>query len=177
MSAKGGFDPDWRIADDSADFITKWFAERNPKVTVEFGSGYSTVLMAGLVDAWEGVVIAFEQDENFANKTRSVLEESNIVAGAVMHAPIVDGWYSGVEVPPNIDFVLVDGPGPCKDRTRAPALAAVYDHLAPKALVVVDDGNRDSVVEDVYGWRDEFPGLQVCFVPNDRGMFLAWKSS
>lgn len=169
------FDPIWAITDDLATFIAEHFRANEPRVAVEFGSGRSTVLMSELLGD-QGYLIAFEQSDEYAAQTEELAPDASVA-----RAPIRDGWYDQTVVDAwlygsdQIDFVLVDGPGPCKDRTRRPAMGAVYDRLAPSALVVVDDGNRQSAREDVESWVSEFDNLLSVFVPNERGMFLVWK--
>ena len=171
----GKFHKDWRVADDLATFLESWIVRFEPKIIVEFGSGYSTVLMANLVDAWEGVVIAFEQDEDRAEQTRKVLDDNDLIGGTVIYSPIKDGWYSQVAIPDLVDLVLVSGPGPCKNLTRAPAMAAVYSQLRSGGLVVVDDANRSQTMRDVEAWPDNYPNLRSSYFDFERGVFLVWK--
>jgi len=167
------FDPIWAISDDLATYITQHFEATDPKVVVEFGSGRSTVLMGGLVGDG-GSVTSFEQSPVYAEQT--FVEIRNMPWVNLVTTKIVDGWYAGVDVPDQIDFVLVDGPGPCKDRTRRPAMDKVYDKLSPNAFVVVDDANRVTAQEDVDSWLRDYPDLQHTFVPNERGMIVLWKA-
>ena len=166
------FDPDWAITDDLSTFIVNHFERHQPKVVVEFGSGRSTELFGGLVGSG-GSVTAFEQSPVFAEQTFQQIYQMPWVN--LVTSTIVDGWYGQVDVPDQIDFVLVDGPGPCKNRTRRPAMDAVYGHLADDAFIFVDDANRQSAQEDVASWLDKYPNLAATFVNTERGAYALWQ--
>lgn len=167
------FDPAWAITDDLETFITNHFERHSPKTVVEFGSGRSTVLFGGLVGSG-GSVTSFEQSPVFAEKTFAEIRDMPWVN--LVTSKIEGGWYGRVDVPSQIDFVLVDGPGPCPNRTRRPAMDAVYPHLSDDAFVFVDDANRPSAHEDLQHWLETYPDLDATYVQTERGAFALWKS-
>ena len=177
-----GFHPDWAIADDLTTILIKHFREHNPSVVVEFGSGRSTVLMGGLLGD-DGSLVSFEQSDAFAAETGEAIKRSGqTIVTSLVVAPIVDGWYHPEVVDTildgydQIDLVLVDGPGPCLDRTRRPAVAAVYDRLSDDARIIVDDADHLPAGRDLEAWLEEFPDLVEQYVPTDRGTVILRKT-
>ena len=170
------FDPSWRIADDLTILIDRYIVANDVKSVVEFGSGHSTVAMAALGTH----VTSFEQSAAYTIKTIDALKDSGLTDYAdVWVAPIENGWYQekmvDLHLPDEIDFVLIDGPGPCFSRTRAPALAKVYDRLTEGALVVLDDGRRQMEQRVVDQWMEQYPDLHVRYIDNDHGAFVISK--
>lgn len=170
------FDPSWRIADDLTATLVDYIKENEPENIVEFGSGHSTVAMAGPGRH----VTSFEQSAAYAVATINALMEENLSRYAdVWLAPIENGWYQhkmvDLHLPENIDLVLIDGPGPCLGRTRAPALPKVYDRLTEEALVVLDDGRRVMEQRYVDQWMEQYPDLHVRYIDHEHGTFVISK--
>jgi len=166
------YEPGWAIGSDLADYIVERFAKRRFRTVVEFGSGDSTILFAKLIPEW-GTVTAYEQSPAYAEQVRELVADWKNVT--VCQHDIEDGWYKDIDVPPMIDFVLVDGPGPCKNRTREPAMDAVYPNLVNGGVVVVDDGFRAESQAAVQGWMDRYPDLYVRFLDHERGTYVLVK--
>jgi len=165
-------DASWAIADDLQSFITERFAKHRYTDVVEFGSGLSTKLFADLKPAW-GIVTAYEQSPEYAAQTRELV--GGVPGVTVVEAPIVDGWYGSVRMPDIIDFVLVDGPGPCENRTREPAMDAVYGSLVPGAMIVVDDANREEARVAMSHWVMKYKDLYVRHLNHERGTYVLVK--
>ena len=175
------FDPSWRIADDLTKYIVQGVTLASDiKTVVEFGSGHSTVELAKALRHTDGHVTSFEQSAAYAVATINALMEENLSRYAdVWLAPIENGWYQekmvDMHLPESIDLVLIDGPGPCLGRTRAPALPKVYDRLTEEALVVLDDGRRKMEQRYVDQWMEQYPDLHVRYIDHEHGTFVISK--
>lgn len=175
----------WAVNPVPADRMTRLLFERRPRLVVECGSGWSTVLMAlCLRELSEGRVVALEHLERFADRTRTLLRRYGVADRAeVIHAPIedvrVDGetwpWY-GVDpqeaVDGPVEVLLVDGPpGNLAPRSRYPAVPLFADQLAESWAVVLDDGHREdeSWIAERWGRR---LGVAPTFEPAGQGVFV-----
>jgi len=146
------------------------FAQR--ETIVELGSGVSTVVIGRLLAERGGTLTSLEHDPDWAAMVRSQLEREGLeatvellVAPLEPHTDTWDGapWYSAESVqtlPLGIDLLLVDGPpgnGEGMAHSRYPALAALSSRLAPEALVILDDADREPEQEIVERWSQELP--------------------
>jgi len=129
---------------------------------VECGSGNSTVFLARLLaQIGEGSLVSLEHDGHWASLTRELLARDGVAdRAAVVHAPLVGGWYDRDAVPDvtGIDLLIVDGPpahtqGAGQD--RQPALDVFHDRLAADATVLVDDAQRPGEQAVMARWHDE----------------------
>ena len=152
---------------------------------VECGSGHSTVLIAErLEERGSGHVTAIEHLEEFADRTRTWLEDRGLTHRAtIIHAPIerrdVEGngmpWYAAAaleSLPDRIDLLIVDGP-PDKlgSMARWPAVPLLEDRLAPDAVILMDDGDRKDERRTAFGWKERL-GARMAYIPGGKGGWL-----
>jgi predicted O-methyltransferase YrrM len=141
---------------------------------VELGSGASTVLLARLLrEQGDGATLdAIEHDARWAAwVTERLAREGLESVATVTLAPLaphplgLDGlpWYAAeplaaalAGVP--VDLLIADGPpayAPGMGLARYPALPALLPHLAPDAVVVLDDIVRDGESQVLQRWERE----------------------
>lgn len=99
----------------------------------EFGSGASTVWLAGMADK----VRAVEHDSDWYTETRRALKEAGRRAGVVLWE-----WQRMAEAIRNrgnfsYDLILID----CLDRVRIQALSIARDWVKPGGWIVLDDSH------------------------------------
>jgi hypothetical protein len=144
-------------------------AER--RLVAELGSGASTVVLARLARELGGSVFAVEHSPEWAGWVRRALERDGLEGIAtVIEAPLrphplsLSGapWYDadalGAMPSDGIELLLVDGPpgyGEGMSRSRHPALPALEGRLAPGALVILDDADREGEREILDAWERE----------------------
>ena len=139
---------------------------------VELGSGVSTVVLARLMRERGGRLTSVEHDPHWAAFVRSQLEREGLEGIARLiesplepHPRSLDGapWYSAAAIaglPERIELLLVDGPPGYADgmaRSRYPALLELAARLAPEAVVILDDAEREGEGEILAAWGRE-PG-------------------
>jgi predicted O-methyltransferase YrrM len=145
------------------------FAER--RVIVELGSGVSTVVLARLMRELGGRIWAVEHLPGWAGWVRRALERDGLEDVATVveaplepHARSLDGapWYSeealGALPSEGLELLLVDGPpgyGEGMATSRYPALPVLAGRLAPGALVVLDDAEREAEARILDAWERE----------------------
>lgn len=145
-------------------------AGRERPTVVECGSGYSTLLLARLLQARGGRLVSLEHDPLWARRVAGELvaanleEAATVVLAALETHPLGRNelpWYSEPALsalPLRIDVLLVDGPPaftPATALSRYPALPALGDRLACDATVLLDDIDRDGELEVLEVWERE----------------------
>jgi predicted O-methyltransferase YrrM len=150
---------------------------RRPRATVELGCGASTLELARELRRQGGALVSLEHDRAWAERVRTVLAENELGGLCrVLEAPLEPcsssldeaAWYAQwavEELPQRIELLLIDGPPGNEagiERSRYPALPELGPHLAPGALVVLDDAGRPGEREIVGLWEDRHP---VSFEP------------
>ncbi len=177
-------------ADTALEYV-KLIRQLRPSVVVELGGGVSTVLAAlQLKENGTGRVIALEDDENWAAKTRDdLLEHQAAGIAEVRHAPLksydIEGdtvqWYDTrmSNDLDRIDILLVDGPRDLGDRgNRRPGLAHFANRFTHDSVIIVDDGNRPRWRNWVQGWAMEHDFvIEEPFLNEKRSLILYRKDS
>lgn len=168
-----------------ADEILRVLIRRDAPTVLECGSGWSTVLIARcLSELGEGRVVALEHEKRFMEHTRRLLgryggAERATLALAPLADRSLDGrtqpWY-GAEaedaIAGPVDLLLVDGPpGDVAPESRYPAVPLLNDHLAPDAVVVLDDGRREGEARTAGAWEREL-GVRARFVESAGGIWI-----
>ncbi|MEY4101230.1 MAG: hypothetical protein RLZZ567_473 [Actinomycetota bacterium] len=118
-----------------------------PKLTVELGSGVSTVVMA---KAGARKIISFDGSSEFAEITRNLLKEHGAKGVEVRFSKLSpykksSGWYdpNSFKEIKGIDLLVIDGPqGGDDEEARYPALEVLISKLSNKSVVVLDDVKR-----------------------------------
>ena len=111
-----------------------------PKVAVEFGSGFSTSLIALYADE----TLSLDHSTKHAAKWP-----------CVRICKAVDGTYD-TDLPDGIEFVLIDGPI-ARRVGRHNTFPHLWPHLADEFEVWLDDANRDHEQAAIAAWQARFP--------------------
>lgn len=174
----------YTISSDFAIVMMQEVIEKKPRIIIEAGSGISTVLLAYCLEKiGGGQIISFDHLEEYANQTRSMLNEHKLdtIDVAVLHTPMCAyqfgqehyRWYDIADqaIPDNnIDMLIVDGPPrPTCKLARYPILPIFYDQLSSNATVLLDDANRHDEKIIVEKWSREFPLLEVKRFETEKG--------
>jgi hypothetical protein len=127
-----------------------------PQLAVECGSGASTRILR--VHAARAITL--EHLERWAADTEIYC--ADVGPGELIVAPIVDvGTPAGllpfydVELPDGIDFALIDGPPGTIGRSGT--LFALWPHLAERAVVWLDDADREAEERALLLWQRHYP--------------------
>ena len=156
-----------------------------PRLTVECGSGSSTVLGAAcLRELGAGRIVSLEHHAEYAEHTRSLLREHGLEEWAeVVTAPLREWEVNGGKMPwygadpeqfayPGIDLLVVDGPprtiGPS---ARYPAMPLLRPYLSPDCVLLLDDGNRSDECAVALRWAAELPATAK-HDPSGKGAWL-----
>ncbi len=174
----------WAAAPDFARVIYREVIDNGRTRVFECGSGSSTIILAyALRSLGAGRVVALEHDAEFARATRLMLAERGLSEWAeIVHAPLadvdIDGttwrWYDPAAIPEGaIDLLLVDGPpGPTGPMARYPAMPVLAKQLAPGAVIMLDDANREEERAIGKRWRVEFDGYSAKVLKTDCGTLV-----
>ena len=179
----------WSVDPIFAEAIVHTLMESRPRLVVECGSGWSTVLIATcLRHLGNGRLVTLEHDERFARQTRDLLQRFGVADLVhVVTAPLgpwtVNGsavtWYRGFsanDLVGGIDVLLVDGPP--KDtslRARYPAIPLLQRHLAADCVILLDDGDRPDERWTAHQWSREIGG-QLEYIAGAKGGWLIRRS-
>jgi predicted O-methyltransferase YrrM len=119
-----------------------------PRLTVELGSGTSTLVLA---KSGAKKIISLDHSSEFGAQTRSMLE-THRVRGVEIRVHELESyagkykWYakSTLKGLAKIDLLVIDGPpSSTNPDARYPALEHLVPLLSPKATVLLDDVYRD----------------------------------
>ncbi|RSK38961.1 class I SAM-dependent methyltransferase [Hymenobacter perfusus] len=152
----------------SPDFLAKIIEvilKQKPAFVLEASSGVSTVVIALALKLNNcGKVVSLDHEDHYAAKTRENVKvneaESNSI---VQHCPLKEytvgeqswKWYDieEVDLTRKIDILVIDGPPRTTQfLARYPAVPLLHEYFADKALVLLDDANRDDEVIIVGKW-------------------------
>jgi len=172
----------WAVSPDFANVIVSLIREVRPRTIVEAGTGVSTLIAGYCLRAQgEGQCLSLEHDETYASISSRNVEKHGLERHVnVAHARLVEVevrgqrwlWYSPavLEGITSVDMVIVDGPpGYVQDLARYPALPLLFDRLTDKAVVVIDDCNRQEEKAIVERWLKEYPFFSLETLDTERG--------
>ena len=140
---------------------------RHHRRIVECGSGFSTLVLARLLQTCGGRLVSLEHDQTWATRVHTNLAAAGLTEIAhVTLAPLEphplarDGlqWYAHRalrSLPRNIDLLLVDGPPAFEPEialSRYPALPALAQRLTADATVILDDIDRPGELQTLEAW-------------------------
>lgn len=175
---------DWSAAADFLKTISDFCIENKPGNIVECSSGTSSLVLSQCCQLNQcGHVYSLENGLQYVEQTQKYLEDFSLSDfGDVVHAPLHtikledDGfqWYELVDFPvTEIDVLVIDGPpGFIQKHSRFPALPLLYDRLADRCVVFLDDAARDDEQEIVSRWLELYPEFQSEYMDNERGCFI-----
>ena len=163
----------WAASPDFLLELARHAIAHRPAVTVECGSGTSTLVLARCMQInGHGKVYTLEHNADFAQQTRAQLERHGLSDWAVvLVAPVRTlylgaapwQWYAHEVLPPglSIDLLAIDGPPLATGAmARYPAGPVLFPRLAPHAAVFLDDAARPDERRILARWEREFPSLQ-----------------
>jgi predicted O-methyltransferase YrrM len=142
---------------------------QRPKLIMELGGGSSTILFAAALRALNvGRLISVEHDAEHSRRTAQLLSQAGLSDWVeLVTVPLTEHligdqtfhWYGLnpllARLRERIDLLFVDGPpGKMQSLSRYPALPVLAPHLAPTALVFVDDGGREDEQRMLELWRE-----------------------
>lgn len=148
----------WALDDRTMSILLSEISDET-RFVFEAGSGKSTVEIAKRLKPHGGRLIALEEEERFASKTRTALEAEGLDASCVHVSslgPTVAGiWYRKLPKiePGSINLVLIDGPRSDGLDERSASLFVLEDSLAPNCTIVVDDTFRPADRKAVEIWK------------------------
>jgi hypothetical protein len=143
----------------------------SPKVSLEFGSGLSTLFLSKIIPK-NSFFISVEDSIEYLNKTKGILgkPKNNLV---LQYAPISIFKYKfkyflSYELSylkhlnnKKLDFVFVDGPLAYK-YGREFSLYALIPYITNRTVFILDDSNRTGEQEALFNWKKVFvDGLEI----------------
>lgn len=164
----------WAASPDLLLTLAQLVRAHKPKLVVELGSGVSTLIVA---KAGARKVVSIDNSEEFAEKTREIIRDHKVrgvevrVAELTNHASGSD-WYdlSKLTDLKRIDLLIIDGPPGSKNpQARKPALVEFISKLSPKAVIVIDDVNRDGERELAEGFAQALPNHTLTIFSHEKG--------
>lgn len=159
----------WAASPDFLAIQAALIRQYKPKTILELGSGQTTLISAYLLESiGSGHVYALDDGAEFAKISRQNIERHQLEKYAtIIHAPLksfnIKGenweWYELATDFPPIDLLIVDGPpqyGKNTPMMRYPALPLLKTFLAPNALILLDDADREAENHVAARWQSEF---------------------
>jgi len=140
---------------------------KRPRRIFEFGSGLSTLflsrLLHGVAELSGSTLMSIDHSQRYLGETRRSLGADH--HAVLLHVPLAVTEYAGrvfttyhpdytrkVEPGVRFDFVLIDGPPAYRYGREAP-LYHLAPLLAPDALILLDDANREPEQEALHNWK------------------------
>lgn len=142
---------------------------------VEFGSGYSTLVIAKLLAGGEksSRIISIEEDKQWADKMQRVIARENLSDIAkVVHSPVSNadsdssrhGWYDREQInraleDMQFDCAIIDGPTAWKPEwamRRYGAGPFLKNRLGSEFTIFLDDADRPGEQKILRSWKLEF---------------------
>lgn len=163
---------------DACRFLGQLVAALRPARVLEFGSGFSSLVIAGALGRpGGGRLHSIDHSPAWSARARAMAEEVGVGARVDFHVfalglrrygglpcvfyRIPDAFHGGRDP---YDLVFVDGPG--HEVGRDGALLEAFPRLADGGYVVLDDFNSAHVRRSLALWRARFPGaLAVAELP------------
>ena len=175
----------WAASPDLLLTVVDVVLQQRPSLIVDVGSGLSTVWEGlALESLGAGRVVAVDHDKDFGAATQALLERQGLGDRAeVRYAPLTPQrtgdrdvvWYDAAALDGlhDIGVVVVDGPpGTTGPLARFPALPLLWDRLAPDAVIILDDANREDERAVVDLWVELYPELTVERLRHEKGAVI-----
>ncbi|GEM_PF-3082724 len=166
----------WSISPEFGWWLYGYVKDHSPDRVVELGSGTSTLIIAYALKflGVGGRLISFDNDYEYAAKTRSLLQLCELEEFAeVIYAPLKEyeigesayRWYSipfdllaGFSGQGGIDLLLIDGPPKATNsHARYPAYPLLRSYFNDNTLILLDDAGRVEEKEILERWILEAP--------------------
>lgn len=179
----------WALDTPAIDRLAQLLRKHRPSTVVEFGSGTSTLLIAGILAELKtpnSTLISCEQDSAWAERMRALLTEAGLqdiahvlnlpLAPATVEQPAGFAMTDEAELllrahPPQL--VLVDGPILSSGASRLGTLDLVKPFIEGDALVLLDDALRDAelLIAEAWSTRSDVDVLGIR--PRGKGLLEA----
>jgi len=179
------------ISPDFANIIVDLIETYQPQHIFEVGGGVSTLIGGYCLEKQgSGKLISIDHTDIFSGKTRANVARHKLENIAeVIHTPLktfeLHGeafeWYdvSMTSHMDAIDLLIIDGPTQWDNprrRVRYPALPILHERLANRALILIDDADREDEQWMVEAWLKEFPVELVDIFDTEKGAkLLRWR--
>lgn len=163
----------WALCAETVEYLVERIEEYRPSAILEFGSGTSSLALAWIMTRLHGDsltprVFSIDQSAKHIEQTRAVLQQHHLL-GMVrfLHAElalqtigsqvvrcydlprkVLEQFLGGVQP----DVILIDGPAG-ETGIRFGTVPLVSDVVNPHAVVIVDDGLRDSELDTADQWN------------------------
>lgn len=172
---------DWSAAADFLFLIKEFCQKVKPEIIVECSSGLTTLTLAKCCQMNEkGQVFSLENGNEYAVQSRLNLENFSVDSQAsIIHAPLQQvsvndrnyDWYELKNLPDlKIDMLVIDGPpGFIQKHSRFPALPLLFDRMADKSIVFLDDAAREEEKELVDMWLSMYSEVEHEYIETERG--------
>lgn len=173
--------PEWSAAADFLFLIKDYCLTEKPLTIVECSSGLTTLTLARCCQMnGRGHVHSLENGDEFKLQTEENLQQFHLQEYAhVYHAPLVQtlvnnidyNWYKSQEIADlKIDMLVIDGPpGFIQTHSRLPALPKLYEQMADKSCVFLDDAARSDEKEIIEIWLNQYPQITHEYIETERG--------
>lgn len=170
---------EWPLPSRTAAFLARLIEVREIRRVLEFGAGSSSVVIARALSATGGTLTSLESDPEWCSDRWAQVAGVSAVdsrllpsrlALDVCHGGIVYVYERAAAALPGrgpFELVLVDAPQSWYG--RAGALYSALPHLAPGALIVMDDAGREGERNAIAGWLRTCPGLRLAVFDPDYG--------
>ncbi|MDX9856115.1 MAG: glycosyltransferase [Candidatus Moranbacteria bacterium] len=181
----------WAISEDFAYDLVQYAMFYRPRVVLDLGTGTTTALLGKVAqklskNGHEMRIISVDSDKDWLNDTKNILKMMDVDKYVdLVHAPIVETekgkYYDSRKIYEaiggnEIDLLIIDGPPkPTQNEARYPAMPFFEKFLTNKAVVFLDDGQRDDEKAIVKRWEDEFPEWKFDYKEYMKGGFVIYK--
>ena len=162
----------WSVSDDMARLLARLIASFQPKSVLEFGAGWSSVVLAhALAAIGGGRLTSVEHQPDYLGECWQRVEAVRQVDARLVVCPLRSGlsrhgllWrYAGltrhIRARAPFDFVVIDAPPGAFGRSAA--LFDSYSLLSAGALIILDDAARPRERTAVSRWLRSLPGLEL----------------
>jgi SAM-dependent methyltransferase/predicted O-methyltransferase YrrM len=163
----------WALCAETVEYLIEKIEEDRPSAILEFGSGTSSLALAWIMTRLHGDssmprVYSIDQSADHIEQTRAVLERHHLVGTVRFHhaelvlqtigsrvarcynltGEVLEQFFGGVRP----DLILIDGPAG-ESGIRFGTVPLVSEFVDPNAVVIVDDGLRDSELDTADQWN------------------------
>lgn len=163
--------------------IVRIFNPAKPRRIVEFGSGRSSIRLSQAFE--DARIFSVEHNPEYLQKILELKEKSAIGQRlSFFLAPLRWQWigmclyksYEQIELPKEIDAVIIDGPPASCFRGREACLYQIYDNLKVGGLIILDDYQREKEKQIVRNWISVFSGLHLREIQKGHGVVVLKKT-
>lgn len=172
----------WAASPDLLLTVADVVLQSRPTLVVDIGSGLSTLWEALACQSLRsGRVVAVDHDKEFGAATQALIERqglggiADVRFAALTEQRIGDrdfSWYDAAVLADleDIGVLVIDGPpGTTGPLARFPAVPVLWDRLAPDAVIILDDADREDERAVVHLWLERYPELKVERLRHEKG--------